>query len=131
MPSDRSDLHRATPVAFLYATDRNRALAFYREALGLELRSSDDFGDFLHMNGALVRMTTLPDHKPSPHPAFGWDVSDIAATVAALRDRGITFLIYDGMGQDEDGIWTGPDGDRIAFFNDSEGNLLSLSQIGH
>jgi predicted enzyme related to lactoylglutathione lyase len=38
-------------------------------------------------------------------------------------------LIYPGFGQDEAGIWNSPDGGaRIAWFNDSEGNLLSLTE---
>jgi hypothetical protein len=33
------------------------------------------------------------------------------------------------MGQDELGIWTSPDGAaKVAWCNDSEGNLLSVSQ---
>lgn len=131
MSSNPIEIHTATPVAFLYASDRTRALVFYQQTLGLELHSSDPFGDFLVANGALIRMTTMPEHKPGPHPAFGWDVADIEAVVTALRKRGVAFLVYEGMGQDALGIWTAPDGTaRIAWFNDSEGNLLSLSQTG-
>lgn len=118
-----------TPVAFLYVADRARALDFYRDTLGLELSGSDPFGDFLHSGGALVRMTAMPDHRPAPHPVLGWNVEDIAAAVEALRERGIAFTIHEGMGQDELGIWTAPDGaTRIAFFADPDGNVLTLSQ---
>lgn len=119
----------ATPVAFLQVGDRERALGFYRDLLGLELRSSDDFGDFLHFGGGLLRMTVLPDFKPHPHPVLGWNVADIRSAVEALRARGVEFAVYEGMGQDELGIWTSPDGaSKVAFFADPEGNLLSLSQ---
>ena len=121
--------HEATPVAFLYATDRERALVFYRDTLGLELRSADDFGDFIDLGGALARLTVMPDHKPHPHPVLGWNVEDIRATVEALRDRGVTFTIHEGFGQDELGIWTSPDGkSKVAFFADPDGNVLTLSQ---
>jgi catechol 2,3-dioxygenase-like lactoylglutathione lyase family enzyme len=117
------------PVAFVYVADRGRAVAFYRDVLGCELRGSDDFGDFLRLDGALLRMTALPGWTPTPHPVLGWNVPDIAGTVRSLRDRGVVFSIYEGMGQDELGIWTSPDGAaKVAWFNDSEGNLLSLSQ---
>ena len=119
----------ATPVAFLYVGDRDRALAFYCETLGLTLRSSDPFGDFIDLGAALVRMTVMPDYKAGAHPVLGWDVDDIAAAVQALRDRGIDFTVYEGMGQDELGIWTSPDGAaKVAWFADPDGNVLSLSQ---
>lgn len=117
------------PVAFLYVSDRDRALSFYCQPLGLAHRSADPFGDFLEMHPGLVRMTVLPDYRASPHPALGWDVSDIAAVARALKARGVALTIYEGMGQDEDGVWTAPDGTaRVAWFADPDGNVLSLSQ---
>jgi len=118
-----------TAVAFVYAADRVRAIEFYRDVLGLELRSSDDFGDFLEIGGTLLRMTVLPGWQANAHPVLGWNVPDIVATATSLRDRGVKFAIYEGMGQDELGIWTAPDGGaKVAWFTDSEGNVLSLSQ---
>jgi catechol 2,3-dioxygenase-like lactoylglutathione lyase family enzyme len=118
-----------TPVAFLYVSDRERALKFYRDTLGIKLRGSDDFGDFLELEGALIRMTTMADFKAGPHPALGWDVRDIGAAVDALSERGVTFTVYDGMGQDARGVWTAPDGRaKVAWFADPDGNVLSLSQ---
>ena len=109
--------------------DRGVAVEWYRDVLGLELRSSDDFGDFLQFGGALLRMTVMPQWQASAHPVLGWNVPDIVATATALRDRGVKFAIYEGMGQDELGIWTAPDGGaKVAWFSDSEGNVLSLSQ---
>ncbi len=119
----------ATPVAFLYVSDRERALGFYRDTLGLALRSADAFGDFIELGGALLRMTVMPDHQAHPHPVLGWNVEDIRATVEALRDLGIAFTIHEGLGQDALGIWTAPDGNtRIAFFADPDGNVLTLSE---
>lgn len=124
------DLTQATPVAFLYVSERERALGYYRDVLGLALTASDPFGDFLDLGGALVRMTVIPGREPAPHPVLGWNVGDIAAAVADLRGRGIDFIVYEGMGQDEDGIWTAPDGKaRVAFFADPDGNVLSLAQV--
>ncbi len=122
-------LPSSTPVAFLYVKDRERALNFYRETLGLKLQSSDDFGDFIDLGRGLMRMTVMQDFAASPHPVLGWNVADISAAAKALRDRGIEFTIHEGMGQDALGIWTAPDGrSKVAFFPDSEGNVLTLSQ---
>lgn len=123
-------LDQATPVAFVNVSDRERALGFYRDVLGLRLHSSDPFGDFLDLGGAQMRMTTLADHKAHPHPVLGWNVEDIVAAVRGLRERGVVFTVYEGMGQDELGIWTAPDGSaRVAFFADPDGNVLSLAQV--
>jgi hypothetical protein len=49
------DLTRgATPIAFLYVTERDRALRFYLETLGLEVEpgSADDYGDYIELGGA-------------------------------------------------------------------------------
>ncbi len=122
-------LSQSTPVGFVNVSDRERALGFYRDTLGLALHSSDDFGDFLALNGGLLRMTTLPDHKAHAHPILGWNVGDIRAAVETLRDQGVVFTIYEGMGQDDLGIWTAPDGQaKVAFFTDPDGNVLSVSQ---
>lgn len=122
-------LRSGTPVAFLYVRDRERALGFYRGTLGLELQSSDDFGDFIDLGKGLLRMTAMPDYTAGPHLVLGWNVDDISAAVMALRDRGIVFNIHEGMGQDALGIWTSPDGrSKVAFFSDTEGNVLTLSQ---
>ena len=119
-----------TPVAFINVADRERAMGFYREALGLGLRSSDDFGDFIDLGGALLRMTVLPDHQAHPHPVLGWNVDNITSAVEALRDQGVVFAIYEGFDQDELGIWTAPDGhSKVAFFADPDGNVLTLSQV--
>ena len=123
------NLKSTEPVSFLYVADRDRALGFYCDQLGLTLRSSDPFGDFIGMEHAVIRLTVMPDFKAGQHPVFGWNVSDIRATVQALSEKGVVFTIYDGMGQDEHGIWTAPGGmARVAWFNDPDGNVLSLSQ---
>jgi hypothetical protein len=43
------------------------------------------------------------------------------------RRAGIEFTRYDGMTQDDLGIWTAPSGDRVAWFKDPDGNTLSLT----
>ena len=122
-------LDNAKPVAFVSVRDRDEGRAFYEGVLGLKHKSRDDFGDFYAFGDGLLRMTPMPDFQPHAHPVLGWDVPDIASAVRALNEKGITFSIYDGMGQDELGIWSAPDGKaKVAWFADPFGNLLSLSQ---
>jgi catechol 2,3-dioxygenase-like lactoylglutathione lyase family enzyme len=119
-----------TPIAYVYATDRDRAVGFYRDTLGAPLQSSDGYGDYFDLGGALLRLTVIKDHKPSEHPVLGWQVAKTAARRSRrCAAKGLTFNIYDGMGQDALGIWTSPDGkSKIAFFNDPDGNALMLNE---
>jgi len=57
-----------------------------------------------------------------------WSVDDVAAEVAALRARGVVFEEYDMPGiKTVNGIATGG-GAKTAWFKDTEGNILALSQ---
>src|ERR1019366_3055399 len=53
----------------------------------------------------------------------------IEATVRGLTAKGVAFKTYDGMDQDENGIWATPGGDKVAWFADPDGNTLSLTQF--
>jgi len=119
----------AKAVAFVMVADREKAVVFYRDALGLTHISTDEHGDAFRFGDDVMRLTAVPDWKPGPHPVIGWEVDDITATVGALAEKGITMTIYDGMGIDADGIWRAPDGRAaLAWFSDPEGNCLMLSQ---
>ena len=122
-------LAQATPVTFLFTRDREKATAFYRDTLGLTFVGSDDHGDRFDMNGTPMRIVPIADHVPSAHTVLGWDVPDLSATAAELKAKGITFEIYEGFGQDENGIWSAPGGRaKIAWFLDPDGNNLSISE---
>lgn len=118
----------AKNVAYAYTRDPAKAIAFYGKTLGLTQKSQDKFATVFDLFGADLRIVQIPDHKPHAHPVFGWEVPDVVATVKSLRASGVTMNVYDGMGQDELGIWTSPDGKtKIAFFNDPDGNGLSIA----
>jgi hypothetical protein len=57
-----------------------------------------------------------------------WAVDDVAAEVAALKSRGVKFEEYDMPGiKTVDAVATGG-GAKTAWFKDSEGNILAISQ---
>lgn len=124
-------LSNRSPVTFLFTRDREKALAFYRDVLGLSFVGSDEFADRFDLNGVSLRIVPIADHVPSPHTVLGWDVPDIATTAAAMQAKGVRFEVYDGFGQDAQGIWVAPDGHaKIAWFLDPDGNNLSISEGG-
>ncbi len=120
-------LDSASVIGFIPTTDFRRAKAFYEGKLGLRFVSRDAFALVLESGGTTVRIAKAPGFKPAGFTILGWRVSDIAAAVAALAARGIVFERYSWMQQDAAGIWTAPDGARVAWFKDPDGNVLSLS----
>ncbi len=116
-------------IAFIMTRDRAASEAFYRDTLGLRALPEDPFAAVFNLAGIKLRITEAPDHTPSPHPVLGWQVGDIASVAQALANKGVVFIIYEGMDQDALGIWTAPAGrTRVAFFPDPDGNVLSLTQ---
>jgi catechol 2,3-dioxygenase-like lactoylglutathione lyase family enzyme len=122
-------LNSSEVVAFVAAADLTRARAFYEGKLGLPVVEEDDFACVLDANGTMVRVTAVPEVSPAGYTVLGWRVADIEATVQGLTAQGVVFRRYDGMDQDEHGIWTTPGGERVAWFTDPDGNTLSVTQF--
>ncbi len=124
-------LTNAKPVCFVLAADLPKARAFYTETLGLSETGEDPFAVSYELAGTMLRLTKVEGHVAGPHTVLGWQVADIGAAIADLSAKGVTFAIYEGFGQDEQGVWTDPgSGTKIAWFHDPEGNNLSLTQFG-
>ena len=115
-------------VAFVASSDLDRSRAFYEGLLGLEVAGQDPIACVLQSGETTVRLTLAPDVVVAPYTVLGWVVDDLAATMDALAVRGISFLRFEGMDQDERGIWTAPGGDGVAWFPDPDGHVLSLTQ---
>jgi catechol 2,3-dioxygenase-like lactoylglutathione lyase family enzyme len=115
-------------IAFVPTTDAERALAFYQDTLGFHLVKDDHFALVFDANGTRLRVVRLKEFKPAHFTILGWEVTDIEAGTAELEQRGVRFERYPGLEQDAHGIWTAPGGDRVAWFKDPDGNILSLSQ---
>lgn len=121
-------LEAATPAIVICTRDRARATAFYRDSLGLTLAYEDIFAAVFNLGGVTLRVSTVADFAPHEHTILGFGVPDVAATVKALREKGITFNVYPGLNQDEFGICRPPGGTvRVAWFNDPDGNVLSVT----
>jgi catechol 2,3-dioxygenase-like lactoylglutathione lyase family enzyme len=124
-----SELTHAKAVTFILTRDLALSRDFYQNALGLKFVINDGFADVFDLAGAALRITHIPDYVASAHPALGWEVPDIAAAARELVAAGVTMTIYEGFGQDDLGIWTAPDGiAKVAWFQDPDGNVLSLTQ---
>jgi catechol 2,3-dioxygenase-like lactoylglutathione lyase family enzyme len=114
-------------IGFIPARDLAVARAFYEGTLGLRVVDDTPFALVLDAGGTMLRVTPVPGPAARPFTIAGWQVPDIDAAVRALAGRGVEFTRYDGMAQDDLGIWTTPGGDRVAWFNDPDGSTLSLT----
>ncbi|HEY1739955.1 MAG TPA: VOC family protein [Acidimicrobiia bacterium] len=120
-------LDDATYVGFIPVRDAAVAKSFYEGVLELEVLDDSPFALVVDAHGTVVRVTPVGEFTAQPFTVAGWNVADIDAEVRALTDRGVNFTRYDGMEQDEVGVWTAPGGDRVAWFTDPDGNTLSLT----
>jgi catechol 2,3-dioxygenase-like lactoylglutathione lyase family enzyme len=122
-------LEEATYVGFIPVRDTSEARRFYEGTLGLRVLEDTPFALVVEANGTMLRITPVPELTVQPCTIAGWTVSDVAATARELAEGGIACTRYDGMVQDELGIWTTPGGDRVAWFKDPDGNTLSLTTL--
>ena len=115
-------------VGFIPTTDRTRARRFYVDLLKLNLVAEDDFALVVAAKGANIRISEVGAFSPAKYTILGWEVPDIVVTVRELTDKGVSFSRYPHFQQDDLGIWTSPSGSKVAWFSDTDGNVLSLSQ---
>jgi catechol 2,3-dioxygenase-like lactoylglutathione lyase family enzyme len=126
-----SGLATSRVMAFVATSDAARARTFYADVLGLAFVSDVQYALVFDSNGTMLRIQKTDEVHPAPYTALGWQVDDIVATVRQLSQRGAVFERYGFMEQDEHGIWTTPDGSKVAWFKDPDGNTLSLTQFAH
>jgi catechol 2,3-dioxygenase-like lactoylglutathione lyase family enzyme len=121
-------LEAAKPVIVICTRDRTRATAFYRDTLGLTVSSEDKLAVTFDLGGTPLRVSFVADFTPHEHTILGFKVADVTTTVKALRDKGVTFNIYEGFDQDALGVLIVPaTAVRVAWFKDPDGNVLSVT----
>jgi len=105
-------------LVYLFVTDMDRAVAFYRDIVGLELdhRSGDEWAQFaagpvrlgLHGTGSV---------PARPGGTIAFTVRDLDASKVKLASQGV------GIGHEGGGEGRGP---RFVEFADPDGNVLAL-----
>lgn len=119
-------------AAVLPASDINRAREFYRDKLGLEPDNPDAGDNYLFKcgNGTAFLLYQTGNAGTAKNTQMGWITDDLDAEMADLRSRGVVFEDYDFPGlKTENGVATMPDGERGAWFLDTEGNILSINTM--
>ena len=121
-------LSNAKLVGFILTKDYERARAFYEGKMEFEFVSHDSFALVMRAGQNMVRIVKIQDFAPLQSTVLGWEVGDVEAAVEWLVMRGVVPEKYPWVQDKERGIWTTPGGDKVAWFKDPDGNVLSVSQ---
>ena len=120
-----------TLIPNLPASDLERAKAWYREKLDLKpVDNADDGGVRYEAGDSWFLLYPSAFAGTNKATAAAWEVDDIDAVVTELKSRGVEFVEFelDGMTM-ENSILSSPTGNRIAWFTDSEDNILAVAQM--
>jgi catechol 2,3-dioxygenase-like lactoylglutathione lyase family enzyme len=115
-------------IGFVPTKDSQKARGFYEGKLGFQFVSDDPFALVVKAGETMIRVVKAQDFTPAPYTVMGWEVSDIEAVVGWLQARGVAMEKYPFVEDRDRGIWTAPTGDKVAWFKDPDGNVLSVSQ---
>ena len=126
--SAKPTLGVAQVIAFVPTKNFGQSQRFYETTLGLPLLAKDKFALMFEAGHTRIRLAKIAEFEPAPFTILGWRVDHVQETAAALAQRGVAFERFDGMKQDDHGVWTAPSGAHVAWFKDPDGNLLSISQ---
>jgi len=115
-------------VGFVATAKPEEAKRFYENNLGLQLLEDSPFALVFASGDNTIRVQKVESLVTPPYTSLGWEVEDIAATLKHLLSNGVEFQHHEGLPQNEAGIWKTPDGAQIAWFQDPDGNTLSLTE---
>ena len=122
-------LARRRATATIPASDLVRAKRWYEEKLGLKPASDAPYGvEYVVGDGTRFILYPTANAGQAPNTLMGFSSDDVPADVAALRARGVRFEDYDMPGlKTVDGVASIGD-IHAAWFKDSEGNILAITE---
>jgi catechol 2,3-dioxygenase-like lactoylglutathione lyase family enzyme len=121
-------LGSATVTALVGTVKPEISKAFYQDTLGLAFVRDDGYAAVFQGRNANVRVSRVPAVTPAAYAVLAFTVDDIERTVDGLTGKGVVFARFGFFVQDARGIWTAPDGTKVAWFHDPDLNLLSVVQ---
>lgn len=122
-------LTTANLIAFVATADPDTSRRFYEDDLGLTLIADEPSALVFDAGGTMLRVSKVKELPPAPYTVLGWEVDNIHALARDLAEREIEPERFEGLPQNEHGVCAFPDGTRVVWFKDPDGNLLSLSQF--
>lgn len=119
----------APVMAMLPVVDMARARKFYEDTLGLPCKGVLPNGSVVYAcSGGTIGLYQRATPTQADHTALSFEVKDIGAMMARLRQKGVRFEEYDFPGlKTVDSIAT-QGSEKAAWFKDPEGNILCIHQ---
>jgi len=114
--------------AYIPVSSVSRARKFYEDMLGLRPKREYAGGVIYECGGAEVFMYPTSNAGTSKASQAYWQVDDVEAEVAELKARGVKFEEYDMPGVTMKNSIATAGGAKTAWFKDTEGNILAVSQ---
>jgi catechol 2,3-dioxygenase-like lactoylglutathione lyase family enzyme len=105
------------------------AEAFYRDVLRLVVKARSDGAVVFDVDGADLRVSPVTSTRPSEHTVLGFAVPDVDKVVEFLHNMGVAFERFEHFPHEANGILVTPEGSRVAWIRDPDGNLLSIVQF--
>ena len=122
-------LSDSTVTTMLPVRDMDRARAFYEGGLGLKPGGLRPDGKFVyHVGGSTLALFPKPEGTHADHTAISFQVPDIAASIAELKQKGVVFEDYDFPGLKTVDHVCVLGSEKAAWFEDPDGNVLCLHE---
>jgi predicted enzyme related to lactoylglutathione lyase len=124
-------LKNAPIIPYIPAADVERARKFYEQKVGLVPRE-EIAGGVVYECGdrSWIFLYPTPNAGTSKASQAFWQVDDVEKEVAELKSRGVVFEEYNMPGlKTVNGILSS-EGNKAAWFKDTEGNIMALIQGG-
>ena len=119
----------SSAMTILLVRDAEKAVAFYRDTLGLKHEMTLDGQEVFAVRSGGLALMPDPDWTPTGRTELSFEVDDIPGEIKDLQSRGVRFADYDVPGlKTVDHIAELGDGHKAAWFEDQDGNVLCLHQ---
>ena len=115
-------------IAFVATANPSEAKRFYESVLGFTLLEDSPYALVFEVNDTTLRIQKVERVNVVAYTVLGWQVTDISSVIENLSKQGVAFERFASLSQDEAGIWATPDGSKVAWFRDPDGNTLSLTE---
>ena len=111
----------------LAVKDLAAARNFYVDKLGLMVEKENDYESMYSSGHVKLQVYVSSFAGSNKATAAFWEVENIEAEVAQLREKGVVFEHYNDMsGIELQGDVHVMDGEKAAWFKDPDGNILCL-----
>ena len=116
-------------TTILPVVDENRARDFYARVLGLKDLGPSGDGKFLFETASgLIALIPKTEPTKAEHTALSFEVPNASEAVRELTASGVTFEDYDFPGLRTVNKVCILGSEKAAWFKDTEGNILAVSQ---